>query len=380
MKVNGKHYRTVWLEGSSVKMIDQPKLPHSFEIISLPTHKETAKAISTMIVRGAGAIGVTGAAGMAQAAIEAADISGEYDKFLDYVETAAETLRNTRPTAQNLFYAIDRVLGVIKSHNNVDNAKQAAIKEALLVGDEDSAACKKIGEFGSVLIGDVNSGGVGKKNPERETFNILTHCNAGWLAFADWGSALSPVYAAVRAGKKVFVFADETRPRCQGARLTAWELASEGVPHAVIADNASGHYIYRGEVDMVIVGADRIAVNGDVANKIGTYEKAVVAKENGVPFYVAAPLSTFDVECKSGAEIPIEERSEDEVLYMFGKDDNGRHSRVRIAPMESTARNPAFDVTPAKYIKGIITEKGIIEPNEENIRKLFSNSEEELKI
>ena len=299
-----------------------------------------------MIVRGAGAIGATGAAGMAQAFLEAPND----DSFQEYIDTAAHTLSNTRPTAQNLFYGIQKVLQAAQGASSREEARQLAVLAAQGVADEDAAACQQIGIFGSEVI---SSG-----------MNISTHCNAGWLAFVDWGSAISPIYTAHRAGKEVFVFVDETRPRGQGARLTAWELAQEGVPHAVIADNATGHYIKEGEIDMVIVGADRIAMNGDVANKIGTYTSALAAKAKGIPFYVAAPTATIDPNCPSGAAIPIEERGEDEVRFTWGWSDSGEFMRVRTVPEESPARNPAFDVTPASLITGIITEKGIISPSD----------------
>jgi len=328
MKINNQHYKTVWLENNIVKLINQPILPDKFEIYDCKDYKETAIAIKTMIVRGAGAIGATAAYGMAQAFL-----AGEDPK------EAAEVIKNTRPTAQNLFYAVNKVLKAKDKEEAVEIAEQIAA--------EDTNACKKIGEYGEPLI--------------KDNAKILTHCNAGWLAFVDWGSALSPIYTAKRKGKNVFVFVDETRPRLQGARLTAWELENEKIPNAVIADNAAGHYMKKGEVDIVITGADRIALNGDTANKIGTYEKAVLAKENNIPFYIAAPTSTIDFNCLDGDNIPIEERDEKEVLEVRG---------VRLTPKNSYAKNPAFDVTPAKYIKGIITEKGIVKPNKEDISKL----------
>jgi len=344
MKVNGTHYRTVWLKNGIVNLIDQPKIPHHFGILEMRNHRETAIAISTMIVRGAGAIGATGAAGMAQAALEAPNNS-----FDEYISTAADTLRHTRPTAQNLFYGINYVLQAMTASNEVDRKRILAVEAANAVADEDAAACQAIGHFGSELIED--------------GMTLSTHCNAGWLAFVDWGSALSPMYVAHRSGKKIFVLVDETRPRSQGSRLTAWELGQEGVPHAVIADNATGHYLKSGEIDMVIVGADRIAMNGDVANKIGTYTSALAAKANGVPFYVAAPTATIDPNCPNGGEIPIEERASDEVQYAWGWSDSGEFIRVRTAPNNSDAKNPAFDVTPADLITGIITEKGIVNPS-----------------
>lgn len=342
MKVDGRSYRTVWMENGIVKMINQPLIPHRFEIIDLQDYRETADAIRNMIVRGAGAIGATAGFGMAQAAIQASA-----ENSLSVIEEAAEVLRNTRPTAQDLFYAIDRVLGAMRN-GSLKDVVRIAIDEANAIADEGAERGEAIGRMGSGLI--------------RDGYRILTHCNAGWLAFVDWGSALAPIYAAKREGKNLFVYADETRPRCQGARLTAWELAGENIPHAIIADNAAGYYMKAGEINMVIVGSDRIAANGDVANKIGTYGKAVLANENGIPFYVAAPTSTIDMNCPTGNDIPIEERSEDEVLYMFGINDEKKMTRIRFAPEMSHAKNPAFDVTPAKYVTGIITENGIVKP------------------
>jgi methylthioribose-1-phosphate isomerase len=344
MQVNGVPYRTVWLEGGMVKMINQQLIPHRFEICTLANHYETARAISTMLVRGAGAIGASAGYGMAQVVLEAPDNIG----FMDYVQHGAETLRHTRPTAQDLFYAIDRVLNAALRASSVNQARSLAVEAAEAYADENAAAGEAIGRHGAALI----------PNGAR----VLTHCNAGWLAFVDWGSALAPIYMASRQGKKVSVWVDETRPRCQGASLTAWELNGEGIPHTIIADNAAGFLMRRGEVDLVIVGADRIAMNGDVANKIGTYEKAVCAAANGIPFYVAAPTSTIDPRCATGDGIPIEERSADEVLYVVGRDDNGTLTRVRMAHEGAQARNPAFDVTPARYIKAIITQEGIHQP------------------
>ena len=343
MLVNGVPTRTVWMDGSTVKMIDQPRLPHTFGIVDLATHHDTARSISTMIVRGAGAIGATGAYGMAQAALEAPEAG-----FHDYIAAAADTMANTRPTAQNLFYGIKSVLKAIEGEGDqIAQARAAAVAAAQAVADDDAACCEAIGNHGNPLIAD--------------GMRLNTHCNAGWLAFVDWGSAISPMYAAHRAGKKVFVYVDETKPRAQGARLTAWELGQEGIEHAVIPDNATGWLMRTGQIDMVIVGSDRIAANGDVANKIGTYSSAVCAKANGIPFYVAAPTTTIDPDCPTGADIPIEERSEDEVKYTWGWSDEGVFMRVRTTPDSSPARNPAFDVTPAELVAGIITEKGIVE-------------------
>ena len=342
MRVQGQNYRTVWMEGSVVKLIDQPRLPHEFRIVDMATHRDTARAISTMVVRGAGAIGATGAAGMAQAALEAPD-----EGFEAYIADAAETLRNTRPTAQNLFFGIDTVLAAI-ARAGADRvaARASAVAAAQSVADDDAACCEAIGKYGARLIA--------------EGSGVATHCNAGWLAFVDWGSALSPMFAAHRQGRKFRVFVDETRPRSQGARLTAWELMGEGIEHYVIADNATALLMRRGEVQLVIVGADRIAANGDVANKIGTYPTALAAADNGVPFYVAAPTTTIDPDCPHGDDIPIEERGNEEVKYTWGQTDDGRFLRVRTTPADSPARNLAFDVTPARLIAGIITEKGIL--------------------
>lgn len=342
MKVDGTHYRTVRPDGRTVWLINQPLIPHRFEVIPMRDHRETAKAISTMIVRGAGAIGATGAGGMAQAALEAPE-----DGFHDYLAEAATTLRNTRPTAQNLFYGIEYVLKAIEAEEgNLKAAREAAVQAAREVADDDAECCKAIGVNGEGLI--------------EEGMGISTHCNAGWLAFVDWGSALSPIFAAHRAGRSLHVYVDETRPRSQGSRLTAFELAQEGVPHSVIVDNATGHFMQRGHIQMVIVGSDRIAANGDVCNKIGTYSSAVVARANGIPFYVAAPTTTIDPDCPTGMDIPIEERSEEEVANAYGWSEDGRFIPVRVTNASSPCRNIAFDVTPNELVAGIITEKGIV--------------------
>jgi S-methyl-5-thioribose-1-phosphate isomerase len=348
MLVNGTPYRTVWREGSAVRMIDQTLLPFRFEIFTAADHRETARAIRTMITRGAGAIGAAGGFAVAQAAQEA---PAGRDAFLGYVSAAAALLKATRPTAQNLFYAVDRVLAAAAAAlPDTAGARGAACAAADAIADEDAEAGRLIGVAGAALI--------------RDGSRVLTHCNAGWLAFTDWGTALSPIYTARRMGKAVFVWVDETRPRLQGARLTAWELAGEGVDHCVIPDNAAGHFMRQGEVDLVIVGADRIAANGDAANKIGTYEKAALARDNGIPFYVAAPLSTVDLRCRDGAAIPIEERGEDEVLNAEGPDAEGIMRTIRIAAPGARARNPGFDVTPARLVTGIITEKGVVSPRD----------------
>lgn len=347
MNVGGKHYRTIWMEGSSVFMIDQNALPFEFRIHEAKTYRDTCHAIIKMITRGAGAIGAAAGFAMAQASLEAASIGSGAELF---IEQARKEIENTRPTARNLFYATEKVFEAGK------RSASEALAAAQQLANENLNDALKIGEYGNELV--------------KDGFRILTHCNAGWLGFVDWGSALAPVYVAHRSGKKVFVYADETRPRSQGARLTAWELQNEGVAHLIVPDNAGAHLMSKGMVDMVIVGADRIAANGDVANKIGTFEKAIVAKEFNVPFYVAAPLSTFDLSIPDGSHIPIEERSADEVLYQSGPDETGKIRRILVASPGSGAINPAFDVTPARYIAGIITEKGIIKPTREAIFKV----------
>ena len=349
MKVDGIPHRTVRLDGGTLHLINQPLLPHRFEVVQLTTVEATARAIETMVVRGAGAIGATGAAGMAIAALTAPD-----DRFHEHVAAAASRLGQTRPTAQNLFYGIRQVLAAIVTEGtDLRAARAAAVAAAVEVADDDAASCEQIGAHGRPLLED----GMG----------VSTHCNAGWLAFVDWGSALSPIYTAHRDGLRLHVWVDETRPRSQGARLTAWELGQEGVPHSVIADNAIGLWMRRGEVQRVIVGSDRIAANGDVANKIGTYLVACAAAANEVPFYVAAPTTTIDRDCPSGDEIPIEERSGDEVAYTWGWTDDGTFARVRTVAPGSGTRNPAFDVTPAGLVAGIITERGIVPASEAGI-------------
>lgn len=345
MKVNGEEYRTIWMEGTTVYMVEQNLLPFEFKIHEASTYFETCFAITTMIVRGAGALGAAAGFAMAQAFMHAPE-----DDYWEFIEQAKGDIEATRPTARNLFYALERVYKAGK------NGAEEAVKEALLLADEDARDSRLIGKFGAELFGD--------------EVNILTHCNAGWLAFVNYGTALSPIYMAKKDGKKVFVYVDETRPRNQGARLTAWELKNENVDHVIIPDNAAAYYMKRKLVDFVIVGADRIARNGDVANKIGTLEKAIVAKEYGIPFYVAAPTSTFDLNCLHGMEIELEIRNEDEVLYQTGMDANGNMSKIRVASPGSHAENPAFDVTPSKYITGFITEKGIIKPFVQSIKKI----------
>ncbi len=343
MNIHGTHTRTVWLEGHHVCMIDQPLLPHQVETHRCLAWEQTADAIRDMRIRGAGAIGATAGYGMAQAALMARDAY-----FRGDLQLAADGLRHTRPTAQNLFWAIDQVLSAALGAATPSEGRLAAVAAAEAIADGDARACRLIGQHGAHLIADGT--------------RVATHCNAGWLAFVDWGSALSPIYTAHRAGRKVHVWVDETRPRRQGARLTAFELGQEGVPHQVIPDVALGHLMANGQVDLVIVGADRIAANGDVANKIGTYMVALAAQAHGVPMYVAAPTTTIDPDCPDGSHIPIEHRSPDEVHLVDGWSiDHQSPCTVRTTPQGSPALNPAFDVTPAHLLAGIITEHGIVQ-------------------
>ncbi len=348
MKVNNREYRTVWMEGNVVFMIEQNLLPFEFSIYEARTCLNTCHAIRTMIIRGAGAIGAAAGFAMAQAFLEA-----PRKEFTDHIERARKQIESTRPTARNLFYAVEKVYDAGRK------SVAAAVEKAREIADADANDSRMIGQYGNDLI--------------RDGSRIETHCNAGWLAFVDYGTALSPIYFAHETGKNVFVYVDETRPRSQGARLTAWELNQAGIPHTIIPDNSGAFLMSEGRVDIMITGADRIAANGDVANKIGTLEKAVVAREFGVPFYIAAPTSTFDRSCRSGSDIEIEERDENEVLYQSGPVRSGRIEEILVASPGSGALNIAFDVTPAKYITGIITEKGIIRPDENDIRALFDD-------
>jgi len=346
MKVNGKDFQTIWMEGTSVMMIEQNMLPFTFQIYEAKTYKQTCHAIATMIVRGAGAIGAAAGFAMAQAFQKAPK-----NNRVKFLLRAKEQIEATRPTARNLFYATERVYAAGQK------SVEAAVEEAHEVARKDAADSQAIGNFGNQLI--------------KNGFRIQTHCNAGWLAFVDFGTALSPIYKAHQSGKNIFVWVDETRPRGQGARLTAWELQNERIPHAIVPDTAGAWLMSQSKTDIMIVGADRIAANGDTANKIGTFEKAIVAKTFGVPFYVAAPTSTIDLNCKTGNDIVIEERGDVEVLYQTGTDAKGKIRTIRVAAPGSGAVNPAFDVTPAEYITGIITEKGIIKAEEKEIGKLF---------
>ncbi|HLO90523.1 MAG TPA: S-methyl-5-thioribose-1-phosphate isomerase [Lentimicrobium sp.] len=353
MKVNGRHYKTIWLESSEVVMIDQNKLPFEFTLHRCVDYKSTCTAIINMTVRGAGAIGAAAGFAMAQAFISGTD-----------PEKARLEIINTRPTARDLFYAVDKVYsaGMVNYTSSDNEGIKEAIKAAQEVAHENENAGKAIGIYGNELF--------------KPGARVLTHCNAGWLAFVDYGSALAPIYEAHHAGKNIHVYVDETRPRGQGARLTAWELNNEEVPHTIIPDNAAALLMSRGIIDLVITGADRIAANGDTANKIGTLEKAILAKHYGIPFYIAAPSSTIDLNTKTGNDIIIEERSQDEVLKQTGMDENGTLHTVLVASPGSPAYNPAFDVTPAEFITGYISEKGITSSNillKENNIKLPNN-------
>ncbi len=364
MNVNGRHYRTIWTEGEGADetlfIIDQTALPHEFRTRALCSVDEVCRAIRDMWVRGAGLIGATAAWGVWVAARTAPK-----DDFCGFVDRSMEALRLTRPTASNLVWALERQKRAMAGLSG-EAAVRAARAEAQAIADEDADFCRRIGEHGLSIIKEA-----AERHPDRAV-NILTHCNAGWLAFVDYGSALSPVYAALDAGIPVHVWVDETRPRNQGASLTAWELGRHGVPHDLIVDNAGGHLMQHGMVDLVITGADRVTRCGDAANKIGTYLKALAAFDNGVPFYVALPSSTFDFTLRDGVrEIPIEERSADEVRMISGLSAQGRAEGVLICPQDTKARNWAFDVTPARLITGLITERGVCAASEQGILSLY---------
>jgi S-methyl-5-thioribose-1-phosphate isomerase len=342
MRVDGSPYRTVWMDGRTVHLIDQNRLPFHFRVVSCADHRATAEAIRDMTVRGAPAIGAAAAFALAQAFLEAP--AGDP---WPHARAARAFVEATRPTARDLFHGTERVWAAAEAAAH-PAAARAAVDAAQALADESADQCRRIGQHGAARIAD--------------GARVLTHCNAGWLATVDYGTAIAPVYAAAASGKTLHVWVDETRPRAQGARLTAWELGGERIPHSVIADNAAAFLMSRGEVDLVIVGADRIAANGDVVNKVGTLAKAVCAREFGVPFYVAAPPSTFDASMPDGASVTIEERSEDEVHYQTGPDDEGTMRRVRVTSPGSSARNPAFDVTPARLVTGYVTEQGVFAP------------------
>lgn len=367
MNVYGEHYRTIWVKEEDpavVQIIDQRHLPHKFVIEDLTTVEEMARAIQEMHVRGAGLIGAAAGYGMYIAALHAP--KGSVEAFMEAMAQAGEQLKATRPTAVNLAWAVERQLDAIEGAGGDPEARtQTAFDMAKVIADEDADFCRRIGEHGVAIIEEISQRKGG------EPVNILTHCNAGWLAFVDYGTATAPVYAAHDKGIKVHVWVDETRPRNQGARLTAWELGQHGVPHSVIADNVGGHLMQHGLVDMVIVGSDRTTYTGDVANKIGTYLKALAAADNDVPFYVALPSSTFDWKRRDGvAEIPIEQRDATEVRYINGLHE-GEIVSVLLTPEESPAANYAFDVTPARLVTGLITERGVCDASEEGVLGLY---------
>ncbi len=363
MKVNGKQTRPIWLDKDmkTVKVIDQRQLPHEFVVVDLKTTDDIAMAIKEMYVRGAPLIGVTGAYGVYLATLNSPDPAITDD----YLASACERIRTARPTAVNLSWAIERVLAAISVVETREEKITTARREAEKIEAEEVDNCKKIGDHGFVLINEISR----RKNGK--TVNILTHCNAGWLACVEYGTATAPIYTAFDKGLDIHVWVDETRPLNQGARLTAWELGKHGVNHTVITDNTGGYLMQHGMVDIVIVGTDRTTSTGDVANKIGTYLKALAARDNNVPFYVALPSSTFDWEMRDGLkEIPIEQRDPDEVKYVRGWD-NDIMRKVLVPPADSPVANFAFDVTPARLVTGFITERGICRATEEDIKRLF---------
>jgi methylthioribose-1-phosphate isomerase len=355
MKIEGKDYKTIWFEKNIVKIIDQTKLPHIFLIKELKTCDDAVNAIKNMEVRGAPLIGATAAYGLVLSIIENND--------LDFLRKSSDKLINSRPTAINLKWAVDRMLKKLLTAKK-NEILNLAINEAKNICDEDEKFCNQIGLNGLKLIEEIYS----KKN---KTVNILTHCNAGWLATINWGTATSPIYHAHKKGIPVHVWVDETRPRNQGANLTSFELNEEGIDNTIIADNTGGILMQRGEVDLCIVGTDRTISNGDVCNKIGTYLKALAANDNNIPFYVALPSSTIDWEIKDHKQIPIEERNPEELSHLEGFDELGNVKKIQIYPKKSKSLNLAFDVTPAKYVTKLITEKGICDASFEGLNNLF---------
>ena len=364
MKVLGKAFRTIWLadDGRTVEIIDQTKLPHQFVIVRLNNLDEACLAISDMLVRGAPLIGATAAYGIALAMTEDSSDSG--------LERAEDALFQTRPTAVNLRWALNDMLAILKPLADTDRIK-AAYQRAAEICDEDVEICSNIGHHGAKIIDDLWEK-KGKPSFDEGGINVLTHCNAGWLATVDWGTALAPVYKAHDAGVPVHVWVDETRPRNQGASLTTWELGQHGVPNTLIVDNLGGHLMQHGKVDLVITGTDRTTATGDVCNKIGTYLKALAAKDNEIPFYVGLPSPTIDWTIKDGiVDIPIEQRDEREVTFITGQTESGDIESVLVAPDGSNAVNYAFDVTPRRLITGLITERGVANPSLEGLSNLF---------
>ena len=355
MRIEGKEYRTIWFENNIVKIIDQTKLPHQFVIKELKTVNDAINAIKTMEVRGAPLIGATAAYGLVLAIIEKNDQS--------FLKKSVNHLIESRPTAINLKWAVDRMMSKLSGFNK-NQILDVALNEAKEICDEDEKFCENIGINGVKLIEEIY-------NKKKDTINILTHCNAGWLATINWGTATSPIYHAHKKGIPVHVWVDETRPRNQGANLTSYELNEEGIPNTIIADNTGGILMQRGEVDMCIVGTDRTLSNGDVCNKIGTYLKALAAHDNNIPFYVALPSSTIDWDLNDARDIPIEERNSEELSHIKGVDENNQIKKVLIYPNKSKAMNLAFDVTPAKYVTGLITERGISKASSIGLKELF---------
>jgi methylthioribose-1-phosphate isomerase len=356
MRISGTHFRTIWVtESGAVRVIDQSRLPFEFVTRDLETLAGAAQAIKTMVVRGAPLIGATAAYGMALAA--------RANPSDSHLAEAARILQATRPTAINLAWALRRMRNVLAE---VPPAKRVdvALQEAATICDADVEQCRLIGVHGLEIIREL-AATAGRQ------LNILTHCNAGWLACVDWGTALSPVYMAHDAGMPVHVWVDETRPRNQGGALTAFELGAHGVPHTIVADNLGGHLMQRGQVDMVIVGSDRTTAGGDVCNKVGTYLKALAARDNDVPFYAALPVSTIDWALQAGSAIPIEERSPEEVTHATGRNASGRIETVRLVPEGSAALNLAFDVTPARLVTGLITERGVCSASRAGLQRLY---------
>jgi len=363
MEIAGQSYHSIWIdENDEINIIDQRWLPHEFRVVKLRSVADVARSIREMWVRGAPLIGVTAAFGMYLGTVEAKD---ETNSAL-FLKECSEQLLATRPTAVNLQWAIHQQLHAILQADSPQERIKIAYNTARRIRANDMNVCQKIGEHGISLIENISAAKQGA------TVNVLTHCNAGWLACVDWGTATSPIYQAYDKGIDLHVWVDETRPRNQGARLTAWELAQHGVPHTIITDNAGGHLMQHGMVDICIVGTDRTTRTGDVANKIGTYLKALAAKDNNIPFYVALPSSTIDWEIADGLKgIPIEVRGDEEVLHIYGLHE-GEIKQVRLAPKESKGLNYGFDVTPARLVTGLITEKGICKANERDIKNLFS--------
>lgn len=370
MKINGRPSKTIWFDGKKkhkVYTYDQRKFPHRTEVFEIGDSETAAKAIEKMVVRGAPLIGVTAAFGVYLAAFEC-----NSENAYDYILERINRLRATRPTAVNLFWALNEQEKVLEDAKMLSqhDLSERLFKNAVRLMNEDAAACESIGDYGLSIIEEIAA-----TKEDGEPVHILTHCNAGWLACIDWGTATAPIYKAQQRGINVHVWVDETRPRLQGANLTAFELQQQGIPHHLITDNTGGLLMQQGLVDMVIVGADRVTRNGDVANKIGTYLKALAAYHNHIPFYVALPTSTIDTKLKQGTDIKIENRSDKEIRYVHGKTTKGSFEKVLICPEETPGYNPGFDITPASMVSGLITENGIYTASEEGVSQIFMSIE-----